>query len=232
MKCSNCGSALEENSKFCSECGRKNKNSSQKGSLRKPIIPIIIYILVILVFFTVSTEAKFLLTLLVVLFGLINIIVPLKRLLIDKRIKGVGVLLLGIIAFFSVIILLPDNEVETSTINIPQFKEESVTVVYDDLARETDEYIDTKVKLTGKVIQIQESGKNIILRVNVTKGEYNIYDDTVWVNYTMKDGEKHILEEDIINFWGIVKGRKTYKTVLGSSVTIPEIDAVSIKVIK
>ena len=69
------------------------------------------------------------------------------------------------------------------------------------------------------------SGSQVVLRVNVTKGQYDIYKDTIWVNYSYKEGEKRILEKDVINLWGQVKGRKTYSAVLGTQITIPEIDS-------
>jgi hypothetical protein len=41
-----------------------------------------------------------------------------------------------------------------------------------------------------------------------------------------------VLNEDIIDFFGVVDGRITYETVLGASVTIPEITAIYLTVIE
>lgn len=98
---------------------------------------------------------------------------------------------------------------------------------YKELARNPNKYKGNKVKFTGEVIQVQEGWLNsVTLRVNVTKGEYGFWEDTIWVDYTYKDGnESKILDDDIINIYGEFKGQKTYTTVLGSSISIPQVEA-------
>ena len=118
-----------------------------------------------------------------------------------------------------------------NTISIDDYKSQCNTIVYDDIAREPDKYKKTKVKFKGKVIQVQESGSDVVLRINVTKGDYDIYKDTVWVNYKYSKDEKKILEKDIVNLWGEVQGSKSYQSVLGGQITIPEINARSIEFI-
>ncbi|KGM98305.1 hypothetical protein Z968_00800 [Clostridium novyi A str. 4552] len=63
------------------------------------------------------------------------------------------------------------------------------------------------------------------------KGKLNVYEDTIWVNYTLKSGQNHIIENDIINIWGNVKGRKKYTAVMGNNITVPEVDAVYIELL-
>lgn len=106
-----------------------------------------------------------------------------------------------------------------------QFKNSAVQINYLDLARNPDNYISTRVYFTGKVVQTIESGNNVILRVNVTEGDYGIWQDTLLVNYSRSEGESRILENDIINLWGKVKGLKTYKALLKNQITVPEVDA-------
>ena len=118
------------------------------------------------------------------------------------------------------------------TISIDDYKSQCNTISYDDIAREPDKYKKSKVKFTGQVIQVQESGSDIVLRINVTKGEYDNYKDTIWVNYKYSADEKKILEKDIVNLWGEVQGSKSYESVLGGQITIPEINARSIEFIK
>lgn len=104
------------------------------------------------------------------------------------------------------------------------------SIAYEDIARNPDNYIGTKAVFTGEVIQIQEGlFDSIVMRVNVTKGEYDIWDDTIYVNYTYSDGESKFLEDDIITMYGTLEGSKTYTTVLGSTVTIPQFNAKYIK---
>ena len=67
---------------------------------------------------------------------------------------------------------------------------------------------------TGKVIQVQEDGNNVGLRVNVTKNSYG-YEDTMFVQYDKSLVSDRVLEDDIITAWGNSMGLLTYKTVLG-----------------
>ncbi|MGG1670564.1 hypothetical protein ACIFOE_07870 [Paenibacillus sp. NRS-1783] len=106
-----------------------------------------------------------------------------------------------------------------------QFKNSAKHVKYIDLARNPDNYKSKEVTFTGKVIQTLESGHTVALRVNVSKGKYGIWQDTIFVNYRRSEGEGRLLENDIVTLWGTVEGLKTYKTILRSDVTIPEINA-------
>jgi len=108
------------------------------------------------------------------------------------------------------------NQVKTSAMN---------TLSYSALARNTESYVRAIVHYKGKVIQVIESGSRIVLRVNVTQSEYG-WDDTVWVNYS----GPRVLEDDIIEVWGRVEGRRTYETVLGANVTIPELTALILEI--
>jgi DNA-directed RNA polymerase subunit RPC12/RpoP len=95
-------------------------------------------------------------------------------------------------------------------------------VPYDQLARNTENYVGQIVQYEAKVIQVVEHGGGFYtLLVNVTPGAYGVWQDTMYVNLL---GER-FLEGDGIFLWGRVKGRKTYTTVLGQQVTVPEIDA-------
>jgi len=104
---------------------------------------------------------------------------------------------------------------------ITTLKNEAQSIPYKDLARNPDNYKGKKVKYTGKVIQVQEEGKNVGLRVNVTKGAYG-YDDTMFVMYDKGIVNGRVLEDDIISFWGTSAGLLTYKTVMGAEMTIPQ----------
>lgn len=120
--------------------------------------------------------------------------------------------------------------VETTTKNPEISKEEFISqcqsITYNDIARNPDNYKGTKAVFTGEVVQVTEGWFNsVIMRVNVTKGSYEIWDDTVYVTYTYADGESKILEDDIITMYGTLKGSETYTTVLGASVTIPKFEA-------
>lgn len=207
------------------------EDNSKKGKIASWII------LVILIGFYIfgSAEVKVILSILIGIAGLISIIKPLAFLGIKSRRRGLGIFLLGVVVLFvSATFLPPTNATITNQepINVDEFKASSVVIPYEDLARQTEKYVGQKAKFNGQIIQVQEKfGNEIILRVNVTKGEYDIYKDTIWINYKYKEGESRVLENDIINVWGEIKGRKSYSTILGSKITIPELDGVVIEII-
>lgn len=104
---------------------------------------------------------------------------------------------------------------------------------YDEVARNPTQYTGKSAVFTGKVIQVQESGSSVVLRVNVTKNQYGIYDDTVYIEYRRKsETEPRVLEDDVISVYGELCGIKTYETVLGSAVSIPYMKAEYIEAAK
>lgn len=111
-------------------------------------------------------------------------------------------------------------------------KSEAKTIPYKDLARNPDNYKLAQVKYTGKVIQVQEDGNDVGLRVNVTKGNYDLYTDTIFVLYDKGIIKGRVLEDDIITFYGNSMGLLTYKTVMGAEMTIPQVLALIVEVVK
>ncbi len=100
------------------------------------------------------------------------------------------------------------------------------TYKYKDIARNPDKYYGKRAKFKGEVVQVIEGYLDITLRVDVTKGKYGIYTDTMYVVYTPKSStESRILEDDIITIYGELAGIETYETVMGAKVSIPRIDA-------
>ena len=113
---------------------------------------------------------------------------------------------------------------------IASLKSEAKTIPYKDLARTPDTYMGAKVKYTGKVIQVQEDGSAVGLRVNVTKGEYGLYDNTMFVAYDKGVISGRVLEDDIVSLWGTSTGLLTYKTVMGAELSIPQVLAQIVEV--
>lgn len=106
-----------------------------------------------------------------------------------------------------------------------EYKAECVYVSYEDIARNPDNYKGTFAVFSGQVAQVQESGNNVVIRLNVTRGAYGIWEDTVYIEYTKAQNESRILEEDIITVYGQLNGIKTYTAVLGNSISIPHLKA-------
>ena len=106
---------------------------------------------------------------------------------------------------------------------------ESTTIPYDELFRNNDSYLGQLVHSRGEVVQVVEgwSDDTYDLRVNVTEGDH-FWEDTVYLNYS---GER-LLENDIIEFVGEVKGLKRYDAIFGNTVTVPEIETLKVRVVE
>lgn len=107
-----------------------------------------------------------------------------------------------------------------------EYKAQCASVSYNNIARNPNDYIGQKAVFKGKVIQVQESGKNVVLRINTTQGQYGLWDDTIYVDYKRKDdNESRVLDDDIVTVYGEIKGIKDYTAVLGNQISIPHIKA-------
>lgn len=101
---------------------------------------------------------------------------------------------------------------------------------YDSIARDPEKYKGTKATYTGKVVQVIEGDGYNQYRVNITRGSYGIYKDTIYVSYLPSSDESRILENDIITIYGTNSGTISYETVMGATLTIPSVIAVYIDV--
>ena len=248
--CPSCETPNPEAGKYCVNCGygliqpltpaksvieegaTKQAKESKPDHKRKINKVLLFWGLLTALFIGVSADGKMLLSLFVVIIGMISVLKPMKILGIKSRGKALLVAGVGIvILFFSAALLDPDvSTAPEATLSIDEFKAQSSTIPYDDLIRETEKYIGEIVHYTGKVVQVQESRSNLSLRVNVTEGNFGFYEDTLWVNYSLEEGERRIIEDDLISLWGEIKGRKTYTAVLGNRITIPEVNARKIEI--
>lgn len=113
------------------------------------------------------------------------------------------------------------------TLTFQEVQSEASQVTYDDLFRNNESYLGELVHYRGQVVQVVEAGgDDYRLRVNVTEGAY-FWEDTVFLHYS----GARLLEDDIVEFVGEVKGLITYEAVLGNQITIPEIQSVQTRLI-
>ena len=119
------------------------------------------------------------------------------------------------------------NSISREAEKMPEsdYKAACKAVSYDDIARDKDGLKGEKVTFTGKIIQATSG----TYRMNVTKGEYGFYSDTILFEVDEKKLSKNILEDDIVTIWGESKGMYTYKAVLGNQITVPRIQVVYIE---
>jgi len=90
------------------------------------------------------------------------------------------------------------------------------------IARNPDSRIGDLISFNGKVLQVQQSGNDYVLRVSAGSGIGEGKQD-VWVEY--KSTGSRPLEGDYASVIGVFTGMKTYTTVLGAAKTIPAVKA-------
>ena len=79
------------------------------------------------------------------------------------------------------------------------YKAACAALTYDDLQRLPENYEQTPVVITGKIIQIvAEKDGQVDLRLATSKGR----NDIMYITYDRKDGEGRILKGDEVRFWG------------------------------
>lgn len=119
----------------------------------------------------------------------------------------------------------------TTTQDIQALKASAITIPYKELFRNNEQHIGKVVRYVGQVLQVQEKSclfcdkPGYVLRIGVTKGALDIWDDPIWVDYA---GSERFLEEDIVTVWGTVDGLETYTAVLGNTVTVPRIKTIDL----
>jgi hypothetical protein len=103
----------------------------------------------------------------------------------------------------------------------------AATLSYDDLFRNNETHVGKSVGFVGQVLQVIDGGEGKYqLRVNVTNSGF-FWTDTVFVRYS----GSRLLENDIIEFVGVVRGLLTYDAILGNKVTIPDVEAVNTRLV-
>ena len=125
-----------------------------------------------------------------------------------------------------------DYESSKPSYSLNEVMNNAKTISYDDLFRYNDQYVGTAVQYEGEIIQVGGSSGNYYFRIDVTKNVNSWgtdYEDTVYVTYS---GDDRFLEGDIVKFYGVVQGIKSYTSVIGAEIEVPEIHALSIELIE
>lgn len=115
------------------------------------------------------------------------------------------------------------------SISPAQAKASAITVPYDSLMRNNELYVGKIVHFKGRIVQVSEiSATRYVLRIATEMQPYLGYSEgIIWVNY---HGNR-VLEDDIIEIYGQVKGLQSYKAILGNQITIPEVDNIYLELI-
>lgn len=105
--------------------------------------------------------------------------------------------------------------------NPEAYKAACQTVTYEDLYRNPDSYKNSNINMRGKIMQVYKENKTTFYLVQVTQGDYGIWDDIVIVADMREEKESNFIEDDIIQFYGIARGNTSYNTALGSQKNVP-----------
>jgi hypothetical protein len=101
------------------------------------------------------------------------------------------------------------------------FREEAITIDYDQLIKNPFRYVGEKVVYTGQIFQIQEGFGSFML-LSVTDEGYGFWSDEIWVSGF---GEIESAEEDMVTVYGTVTGAEEYETQIGGSRYVPKVKA-------
>ncbi|HHW42020.1 MAG TPA: zinc ribbon domain-containing protein [Syntrophomonadaceae bacterium] len=149
-----------------------------------------------------------------------------------KTILAILGTIFGLITFLGIIgSCMNQTTMPEPTPSLEEFRTASSDLPYDDLARHIDDYKGSKVHYIGEVVQVMDNPP--CLRVDVApKDEYGFRKSSQVILVTRKDTSGRVLENDTVEFYGIVKGLTTYTSIFGQKITIPEVTSYYLDVIK
>ena len=112
--------------------------------------------------------------------------------------------------------------IRKTDMSVEEIKSSALTVPYEDVMRYMEQYIDEILYFRGEVGQVWEYENNYY-KFSIYTGEtyYGGYhDDRIFLKYK----GSRILEDDIVDVWGICTGYYEGETVLGASIKCPYLD--------
>ena len=109
---------------------------------------------------------------------------------------------------------------ELARVEAEEAKGYETGITFDQLARTPDNYFYTKVKFSGKVVQVMEGDGATQIRFAVDDD----YDKIIYaeISSDLADNNR-LLEDDYATLFGISMGLLTYESTMGGEITIPSI---------
>ncbi len=107
--------------------------------------------------------------------------------------------------------------------------------MYLELQHNADAFVGKPLSFAGKVIELidgtQGENRGYALRVNVTPQKFNSWQDTIYVDYQPNAvaGQDRIADGALVSVRGIFTGTKSYKSVIGDTITVPSVRACAIR---
>lgn len=100
------------------------------------------------------------------------------------------------------------------------------SISYDDLFRHSEEYVGHNVEYYGSIQQVTQKDcadckhPSYIMRVAVTKGDYAIWDETIWLEI---ESATRFREDDLVTFRGEYYGIYEYTSALNVPIEVPAV---------
>jgi uncharacterized protein YdeI (BOF family) len=141
----------------------------------------------------------------------------------DKsRTLAIPVFIIAVIVITAIVLFHSSTIQQPKTLSVNAIKAQAINVNYDSLFRYNENYVGRIVSMRGQIIQsIAGPSDTYFFRISTKEGALGIwFEDVILANY---QGSR-LLEKDTIVFWGRVKGLRTYTSVLGQEITLPEVD--------
>jgi hypothetical protein len=103
--------------------------------------------------------------------------------------------------------------------------------MYLELEREADSLVGQPISFAGKVIQSVRDGDSNVLRVNVTPGDRDSWQDTICVDYKTpaSTAQDRIVEGDLVSVRGTFVGIRSYQSAPGEESRAPSVVACLIR---
>jgi len=105
--------------------------------------------------------------------------------------------------------------------------------MYLELQHNADGFVGKPLSFAGKVIETIDGGQGggTALRVNVTPGKFNSWQDTIYVDYqpAALAGQNRIADGAIVSIRGTFTGTKSYRSVIGDTITVPSVRACAVR---
>lgn len=117
----------------------------------------------------------------------------------------------------------------STAVSVDELRANAVKLTYDDIARYPDVHYGKSVVYTGKVVQKVSDTQ---YRISITETDLGLWKDTVYVFLRESARNSRILEDDIVEFVGVLRGEQTYRSIFNQRITIPRIDVYEINVVR
>lgn len=236
--CEECGAKISDRAETCPHCGfplKKNetiekareieeievvKRKRKSGKISTVIIVIFLIILCLLFPPVLTLSAPVWIPAFLFLANWIDKKIPFKRILV-----GIILVLTIFIIFLFCVGYYQENSIDPNIKNMSEqdFKKVCVSLPYDDLLRNPENYTGKYVTFTGKILQVISDEEDPSIYLVSTSDEGFFWGNNVYVILPHDYVNGNFLKDDMVSFYGSFKGTHTYESVLKQNLKVPKV---------